>query len=377
MDGFLTPQSRNIGDSYSCFIIYGIGLFLVGLLFHFFSIFVFWNTLAKKWWSGGMWWLFILPPLVFLAIITTTTCFFKFKEDKSTQARNFQVYIACKRAQELYLRDTNIHLTSGAYGAWIEVITGLTNSKKKVKNFIGNMSQQASNKEMSQVNRPSPQRNEIQVEIAQQRSYNPSYDKSTNLYNSPARSYQPEPPKNMGSPKRYSETVFQENDNPEYYNANTTAKKPLNNRSFLDEDDILVDSIKQERSKVFQEIKRRNYRREAMEKSGIYKSQFKERSKSRDRHRNEQENRNRREEKRDGTDRSWMKRNNPTKLSRSPVSRVKVDYDMKQSILNRFDERNNNGKWRRNGKRNGNVNVAYSSKVPQQQDDLQVFDPYL
>lgn len=134
MDSFLTQESRNIGAGYSFFLIYGLIFAIIGVIFHLFSVFVFWNNQTKRWWNGGNWWLFVLPPFAFLGLVGATACFLKGKEDKKTMTRHFQVYMACKRVEEKYLKKSGIFLTPGVYGAWIEVI-----SQKPFSNFFLNI----------------------------------------------------------------------------------------------------------------------------------------------------------------------------------------------------------------------------------------------
>lgn len=69
-----------------------------------------------------MWWLFILPPFAFLLLTAAVACYVKNREDKRTLKRNLELYVACKRTQEKYLKGTGVHLNTGSYGAWLEVI---------------------------------------------------------------------------------------------------------------------------------------------------------------------------------------------------------------------------------------------------------------
>lgn len=49
VDSYMTKESRNIGEGYSCFLIFAVIFSLIGITFHLLSSLVFWNTLAKKW----------------------------------------------------------------------------------------------------------------------------------------------------------------------------------------------------------------------------------------------------------------------------------------------------------------------------------------
>jgi hypothetical protein len=122
VDMHLTPKSFTVTSEYSCFVVYAYFHFLIGIVFMMLACLIFWNPLAKAWFNGGYWWLFLLTPVAFLVLISTVAMFLKRNEDKKTLQRNLELYKALNEANDLFLKDTNLRLQGGDYGAWIELV---------------------------------------------------------------------------------------------------------------------------------------------------------------------------------------------------------------------------------------------------------------
>lgn len=224
-------------------------------------------------------------------------------------------------------------------------------------------------KEVQKSFNASPNRSSTdEVEVYQARKEYKKPRNKPNAENSPARSRNRQRSNNQRPPQRLKSTVQQDYDTPEYYNqGQTTAKKRMND-PFADDDHMKISSIKKERSKVFQEIKRRNYRRSTPERSGLYKSQFQNEGPSR----RDEERRSPR--RKSPSDNRWMK-NYGRNSSRSPPQNsfyTANQNNRRKSVLDKFKNR---GFKTQNDSR-PRVNVEYDSEVPRQ-DDVNGFDPYM
>jgi phosphotransferase system glucose/maltose/N-acetylglucosamine-specific IIC component len=118
----LTPASFTITAEYSCYLVWAFMHFMIGGIFMLLACFVFWSPLASAWFKGGYWWMFVFIPIAFLLLVIAVCMFMKRKEDVKTKKRNLELYKALNEANDLFLKDTNLRLQGGDYGAWIELV---------------------------------------------------------------------------------------------------------------------------------------------------------------------------------------------------------------------------------------------------------------
>jgi hypothetical protein len=231
VDKWVTPDLKTPGKMYSCFVVYAIAFWMLGIIFMLFCSLLFWYNLANKYWKGGMWWLFILPPTAFTLMLLATACYMKRSEDQKIFQRNFALYLATREIQSR-LAETNLIVAPGPYSAWIEILIRPGYGSPQSSNYSAK--------------RQTPPRSKLQHHSLPQRL-------------SPAsRAYSHQPairnPK-VFDPHRHLDTIPHRS----FVDGRSTTKKPLNRGRYKENvlDDIR--RIKEERSEVFQDMKKRQY----------------------------------------------------------------------------------------------------------------------
>ena len=140
IDSHLPLDLRNIGDTYSCYVILAVTVFLVGICFQLVCMYVLFYNLMVRYFKNNFWWLFIFPPIAFALMLIAVGAFLKNVEDKKTLRRHIEMYTALKRCEAQFLDGTGITLYPGAYSAWLEVVVdnpyGKNLEKRKKFNFL-------------------------------------------------------------------------------------------------------------------------------------------------------------------------------------------------------------------------------------------------
>lgn len=115
-------KTRNIGGFYKCFIIAGIVLIFLGLLWFLLSILAIWLNNSAAVWTAGLWWLFILPPFAWIFFVLAWICIVKSIEDANTKKRQVAIYGAIRQINRTFLKDTDVKMKMGSYSGWLEAM---------------------------------------------------------------------------------------------------------------------------------------------------------------------------------------------------------------------------------------------------------------